>query len=250
MPRFAANLSMLFREVPLPERFAAARAAGFEAVEVLFPYDDPATELRRALDSAGLPLILFNTPPPNWTGGERGFAAVPGRETRFRHDFTRALRYGELLRPRILHVMAGMAEGAEADRVFVDNLKWAAAEAPHLTLTIEPINIIDMPGYYLDDFGRAAAILEEVDAPNLALQFDAYHAHRITGDVMGTWMAHGHLAAHVQVAGAEGRHEPVRGAIDYPAFFAKLDADGYTGFVSGEYTPSGPTTEAGLGWMR
>jgi len=252
MPHFAANLSMLFREVPLLDRIDAAREAGFEAVELLFPYDDPVPRLRQTLEAAGLPLVLFNAPPPNWTGGPRGFAALPGGEARFRHDFTRALRYASVLEPRILHVMAGAAKGDSARRVFIENLTWAAAQAPPgLTLTIEPINAIDMPGYFLNDFDQAAAILDAVGAPNLALQFDAYHAHRITGDVMGTWAAHGHRAAHVQVAGAEGRHEPGRdGAIDYPAFFARLDADGYRGYVSGEYIPAGRTTGAGLGWMR
>ena len=248
MPRFAANLSMLFRELPLLERPAAARDAGFAGVEILFPYDEPGHLIRQALDRAGLPLILINTPPPNWTGGDRGFAAIPGGEERFRHDFRRALRYAQVLGARHIHVMAGVAEGSEARDTFIRNLAWAAATAPEQPLTIEPINTHDMPGYFLDDFDLAAEVLDTVGAPNLALQFDAYHAHRITGDVMGTWAAHGHRAAHVQVAGYPGRHEPAGGEIDYPAFFARLDSDGYAGFVSGEYTPEGRTGD-GVGWI-
>ncbi|GGO55145.1 hydroxypyruvate isomerase [Roseovarius pacificus] len=248
MPRFAANLSMLFRELPVLERPAAARDAGFAGVEILFPYDEPGHLIRQALDRAGLPLILINTPPPNWTGGDRGFAAIPGGEERFRHDFRRALRYAQVLGARHIHVMAGVAGGLEARDTFIRNLAWAAATAPEQPLTIEPINTHDMPGYFLDDFDLAAEVLDTVGAPNLALQFDAYHAHRITGDVMGTWAAHGHRAAHVQVAGYPGRHEPAGGEIDYPAFFARLDSDGYAGFVSGEYAPEGRTGD-GIGWI-
>ena len=248
MPRFAANLSMLFRELPLPERFAAAASAGFEAVEILFPYDDPTPALRRGLIASGLPLVLINTPPPNWTGGARGFAAIPGAQDRFRHDFKRVLRYAEQLRPRHIHIMAGAASGDDARSTFIENLSWAAQTAPNQSLTIEPINTTDMPGYFLDDFDLAADILDQVGAPNLHLQFDAYHAHRMTGDVMATWKRHASQVVHIQVAGAEGRHEPVKGAIDYPAFFALLDETGYCGFVSGEYDPKTITTE-GLGWI-
>lgn len=247
MPRFAANLSMLFRELPLQERFAAAKDAGFDAVEILFPYDEPGQIIRQLLEKTGQTLVLINAPPPNWAGGDRGFAAIPGGQERFRHDFRRARRYAEALGAWHIHVMAGVAEGSAAWQTYVDNLKWAAEAAPEQSLTIEPINPRDMPGYFLNDYDLASEILEAVGAPNLGLQFDAYHAHRITGDVMGTWAAHGHRATHVQVAGAEGRHEPSGGAIDYPAFFALLDAEGYEGFVSGEYTPTGRTVD-GLAW--
>ena len=249
MPRFAANLSMLFREYPLLERFSASMAAGFDLVELLFPYEANGAELRRILDQTGQRLILINTPPPNWTGGERGFAAIVGGEARFQHDFKRALRYADALNVQHIHIMAGIAEGPGARATFVENLGWAAAHAPQQSLTIEPINPHDMPGYFLNDFDQAADILDAVAAPNLALQFDAYHAHRITGDVMATWARHGHRAAHVQVAAAEGRHEPGKGAIDYPAFFARLDADGYAGVVAGEYNPAARTQD-GLGWAK
>ena len=248
MPKFCANLSLLFKEVPLLERFAAAHAAGFEAVEILFPYDEPGHEIMRALSMFNLTLVLVNTPPPNWTGGARGFAAIPGGEERFRHDFKRALRYARALRAGIIHVMAGVAEGEAARDVFAENLRWAAAYAPDQQLTIEPINPDDMPGYFLDDFQLALDILDEVAAPNLGLQFDAYHAHKITGNVLKTWEMCRSRTVHVQVADPEGRHEPVKGVIDYPAFFAQLDAEGYAGYVSGEYTPL-DRTEDGLSWI-
>jgi hydroxypyruvate isomerase len=248
MPRFAANLTLLFPELAFMDRFAAARDAGFEGVEVLFPYDESAQQMRDHLVLNGLTFVLQNTPPPNWSGSDRGFAAVPGLEARFRKDFDRALRFADVLKPRHIHVMAGLTDHPDAHATFVENLRWAAARVPGRSLTIEPINPIDMPGYWLDDFDLAARILDEVAAPNLSLQFDAYHAHRITGDVMGTWSRHGARAAHVQVAGFPGRHEPSDGEIDYPTFFARLDADGYDGWVSAEYNPRGTTAE-GLNWL-
>ncbi|MCR8722785.1 hydroxypyruvate isomerase family protein [Frigidibacter sp. ROC022] len=249
MPRFAANLTMLYPEFPFLERFDEARADGFEAVEILFPYDDPVKEITERLTRLGLPLVLINAPPPNWAGGERGFAAVPGREERFRSDFRRALRFARAMKPQHIHIMAGVAEGPAARATFADNLAWAAAEAPRQSLTIEPLNPIDMPGYFLNDFGQAADLLDEIDAPNLGLQFDAYHARIITGDVPAAWDRWGRLARHVQIAGTPGRHEPVKGEIDYPAFFDRLDSDGYTGWVSAEYRPAKRTSE-GLGWLK
>jgi len=248
MPRFAANLTVLFTELPLMDRFAAAKDAGFNGVEVLFPYDESAQAMRDQIVMNGLTFVLQNTPPPNWTGGQRGFAAVPGLEDRFAKDFDRALRFADVLKPQVIHVMAGTTDHPEARATFVRNLKWAAARAPKRRLTIEPINRHDMPVYWLADFDLAADILDEVGATNLALQFDAYHAHRITGDVMATWARHGHRATHVQIAGYPGRHEPAGGEIDYPAFFARLDADGYAGWVSAEYNPAGHTSD-GLGWL-
>ncbi|WP_347310876.1 hydroxypyruvate isomerase family protein [Defluviimonas sp. SAOS-178_SWC] len=249
MPKFCANLSWLFTDLPFMERFKTAKEAGFDAVEVLFPYDCPAQEMRDQLVWNALTFVLMNCPPPNATGGPQGFAAIPGLQDRFRRDFDRTLRYAQVLKPRHIHIMAGASEGPDAEACFTDNLRWAAARAPKQSLTIEPINRQDMPGYFLADYDLAARILDAVAAPNLGLQFDAFHAHRITGDVMGTWAAHGARARHIQVAGFPGRNEPTGGEIDYPAFFARLDAGGYAGWISGEYAPAGPT-EAGLGWMR
>lgn len=253
MPKFAANLSFLFKEGPFIERFSAAMAAGFDAVEVLFPYDTPAKDIIEVLRITGLPLVLINTPPPNYTGGARGFAATVGGEERFQHDFRRALRFADALGARHMHIMAGQAEGAAAHDTFVANLTWAAGfaaeKSPQRSLTIEPINTTDMPGYFLNDFDQAAEILDKVGAPNLGLQFDAYHAHKITGDMPATWAKHGARAVHIQIADPDGRREPVAGAIDYPAFFAQLDAEGYAGYVSAEYTPR-TSTDAGLKWLK
>lgn len=249
MPRLAANLTYLFKEVPFLERFEAAAEAGFEGVEVLFPYDDATTEIVRRLRAADLPLVLINTPPPNWTGGDRGFAAVPGLEGRFRMDFKRTLRFADRLKPKHIHIMAGVSEGDDALRVFVENLAWAAAQAPKQSLTIEPLNPQDMPGYFLQDYDVAARIISDVGAPNLGLQLDTYHAHQLTGDVMGTWQKHHAITRHIQVGGAPGRVEPDQGEVDLPGFFAAVDASDYDGFVSGEYKPQGRTHE-GLGWMR
>jgi hydroxypyruvate isomerase len=249
MPKFCANLTWLFQDLPLMDRFRAAAEARFEAVEVLFPYDAPTQDMRDQLVWNTLTFALMNCPPPNATGGSQGYAAMPDLQDRFRRDFDRTLRFAQVLKPRHIHILAGVAEGPEAEAVFIDNLTWAAARAPKQSLTIEPINRHDMPGYFLADYDTAARVLDAVAAPNLGLQFDAYHAHRITGDVMATWAAHGSRAVHVQVAGHPGRNEPAGGDIDYPAFFARLDADGYQGWVSGEYAPKAGT-EAGLGWMR
>lgn len=249
MPKFCANLSWLFPELPFMDRFRAAKEAGFEAVEVLFPYDHPTQDIRDQLVWNDLAFALMNCPPPNATGGPQGFAAVPGLQDRFRRDFDRTLRFAQVLKPQHIHIMAGAAEGPGAEQTLVENLRWAANRVPRQSLTIEPINRADMPGYFLVDFDLAVRVLDAVAAPNLSLQFDAYHAHRITGDVMGAWDAHGHRVTHVQIAGFPGRHEPLGGGIDYPAFFAHIDAGSYRGWVSAEYAPRAATT-AGLGWMR
>ncbi len=250
MPKFCANLSMLFTEVPLLERPLAAKLAGFDAIEVLFPYDENAAELGVAIARAGLPLALINCPPPNYTDpdGPRGFAAVPAEQQRFQRAFRRAHRYAGALGAEFLHVMSGVAEGADARQVFVENLTWAAAFAPKQKITIEPINTDDMPGYFLNDFDLAMEILDEVDAPNVYLQFDAYHAAKITGDVLGTWEKVRARVAHIQVGSVPDRHEPEGGGFDYPAFFKALDKQKYKGWVSGEYRPRG-RTEDNLSWI-
>lgn len=250
MPRFCANLSMLFTEYPLLERPMAAAVKGFEAVEVLFPYDENAADLGTALAQAGLPLALINCPPPNYADpdGPRGFAAVPGQEARFQQAFRRTLRYAGALGAQHIHIMAGVAQGDAARAAFARNLAWAAAHAPKQSLTIEPINGYDMPGYFLNSFDLALSVLDEVAAPNLGLQFDAYHAARMGLDVMATWQAVRGRVVHVQVGGVPDRHEPSTGDFHYPDFFAQLDGDGYSGWVSGEYRPRG-RTEDDLSWI-
>ncbi|MEL6915202.1 MAG: TIM barrel protein [Pseudomonadota bacterium] len=249
MPRFCANLTWLFTELPLVERVRAAAEAGFEGVEILSPYDVNAQELRDACVIAGVKVVLINCPPPNYTGGEQGWAAVPALRHRFRRDFARVLRYAGVLKPEFLHIMAGVAEGPEAEACFVDNLRWAAAEAPAQKITIEVINRRTMPGYFLHDYEAAARLLDAVGAPNVALQFDTFHAHQITGDVAATWEAHRARVGHIQVGNGDDRHEPSAAPFDHPAFFERLDAEDYGGWVSGEYEPAQGTL-AGLGWIR
>jgi hydroxypyruvate isomerase len=248
MPRFAANLTLLFTERPFMERFQAAKEAGFDAVEVLFPYDCPAQDMRDRMVWAGQEYVLMNGPPPGFTGAAPGYAAVPGGEERFRKDFARVLRYAGVLKPRVIHLMAGEGVGNAARDAMIANLRWAAEQAKGQMLTIEPLNPGDFPGYFLNNFALAAGIVEAVGMPNVRLQFDTYHAEAITGDATAVWAEFGSLAAHVQVGGFPGRTEPDRGRLDHAGFFARLDADGYEGFVSAEYRPVG-RTEDGLGWL-
>ena len=249
MPKFCANLTWLFTELPFLERFEAAKEAGFDAVEVLSPYDVNAHAIVGELAKHELQMALINCPPPNYAGGVQGFAAVPGSQDRFQTDFKRSIRYAQTLGAQHLHIMSGVATGPEAKTVFIENLRWAAAEAPTQSLTIEPINNDTIPGYFLNDFDLAREIITTIDAPNLRLQFDAYHAAKITGDVFGTWDAMRDITRHVQVAQMPDRSEPDRGEIDYPAFFDQLDRDGYSGWVAGEYKPRGKT-EAGTDWIK
>ncbi|MDK3071511.1 TIM barrel protein [Sedimentitalea sp. JM2-8] len=249
MPRFAANISLLFAELPYLDRFDAAARAGFAAVEILFPYDVPAKQTHRALLSNGLELVLMNAPPPNYTGGTPGYGAVPGGEGRFEHDIRRSLRYAESLKPGLLHVMSGYTKDPAAKATFVRNLQWAADLAPAQTFTIEPLNPGDQPGYFMDDYDLAAEVLDAVDRPNVGLQYDTYHAQVIHGDAAQVWKDHGARAVHVQIGAAPGRSEPAEGPIDFPALFRTLDADGYAGWVSAEYNPTTRRTEDSLHWM-
>jgi len=250
MPKFCANLSMLFTEYPLLDRPQEAAKAGFEAVEILFPYEENAAELGTALARAKLPLALINCPPPNYADpeGPRGFAAVPDQQQRFQGAFRRSLRYAGALGAEFIHIMAGVAEGPEARSCFIENLKWAAEFAPKQKLTIEPINTGDMPGYFLNNFDLAMEVLDQINAPNLHLQFDAYHAAAISGDVLATWDSVKHRVAHIQVGGVPDRHEPEGRDFGYPAFFKMLDKQKFKGWVSGEYHPATRTIE-NLSWI-
>ncbi len=249
MPKFAANLTLLFTELPFLDRFDAAAAAGFTAVEILFPYDFPAKETRRALLRNGLKLVLINAPPPNYTGGTPGYAALPGGEGRFEHDIRRTLRYARELRPDLVHVMAGYTEDDAAEETFVRNLQWAADQAPEQGFTIEPLNRGDQPGYFLDDYALAARILDAVDRPNVGLQYDSYHAEIIHGDALAVWEQYRERATHVQIGAAPNRSEPGSGSTDFNALFDAIDASGYSGWVSAEYNPSTPRTESSLNWL-
>ncbi len=236
--KVAANLTLLFTEAPMLARPALAAAAGFDGVEVLFPYDHPAEEWQEAL--AGMPVALINTPPGDWTGGARGFAAVPGAEARFRDDFRRALDWAAAMGAGRIHVMAGNAGGPEAEATFRRNLAWAAGFGH--PLSIEPLNPADMPGYFLGDFAQAAAVLADLSGAEIGLQFDTWHAARL-GGVVPLWDRHRPLVVHLQIAGEPDRGEPG------PDELAWLGASGWDGWVSGEYRPRGQTAQ-GLGWRR
>lgn len=255
MPKFAANLTMMFNEVPFPQRFAAAAKAGFAAVEFLFPYDYPPAEVARWLQEAGLKNALFNMPPGDWAAGERGVASLPGREEEFHAGVARAIEYARALGTPSIHAMAGLLpSGADRKRhreVFVANLRHAAKALAEegLTLLIEPINSRDIPGYFLNTQAEAHAIREEVDQPNLKVQMDFYHAQIVEGDLSVTLRKHIAHVGHVQIASVPDRHEPDEGEIDYRYIFRLLDELGYPGWVGCEFRPRG-RTEDGLGWLK
>lgn len=255
MPKFAANLSLLFTEAPFIERFAAARAAGFEAVEFLFPYAFDADDISERLQRHGLQLVLFNLPPGDWSAGERGMACDPRRREEFQAGVQTALEYAtELQVPRV-HCMAGLLPGGlapeRARETFVSNLQYAADRfAPHgIEVLVEPINRYDMPGYFLNGSRQALDILADAARPNLGLQYDIYHMQRMEGELSNTIRAALPSIRHIQLADAPGRHEPGTGEINFPHLFRLLDEIGYGGWVGCEYIPTA-STEASLGWLR
>ena len=250
MPNYCANLSTLFPELPFLERFGAARSAGFEAVEILFPYDHPVPDMLDMLGRNELSFAMMTCPPPNYTGGDRGFAAVPGLESRFQQDFRRTLRYAKALGARHIHIMAGTGEGPDALATYLTNLRWAVGFAETQSLTIEPMSSETVPGYFLNDCIQAAEIIKEVGSPNLGLQFDTYHVQQIHGDVFEVWEQVKTHVTHVQLAQSPGRTSPDDpGEIDLPAFVKQITKDGYRGWIAGEYVPDGLTRD-GLEWVR
>jgi hydroxypyruvate isomerase len=254
MPRFAANLTMMFGEVPFLDRFARAAAAGFRHVEFLFPYPYAASEIASRLEAHGLQLVLHNLPAGDWEAGDRGIACHPDRVDEFREGVARAIEYARALSVSRINCLAGKAT-AGADpallrRTFVSNLACAAAELKRagIRLLIEAINTHDIPGFYLTRTEQALAIADEVASDNLFLQYDVYHAQRTEGELAATIARHLSRIAHIQVADNPGRHEPGTGEINYDFLFRHLDEIGYAGFVGCEYKPA-TTTEAGLGWL-
>jgi len=255
MPRFAANLSMLFTEQPFLDRFAAAAEAGFTAVECQFPYAFAAADIRQRLRDNGLQLVLHNLPAGDWEAGERGIACHPQRIAEFRSGVARGIDYALALEVPQLNCLAGIAPEGVADGLLRDtllaNLAYAASQcqAAGLGLVAEPINTYDIPGFYLHHTAQALALLDAVGADNLRLQFDLYHAQRMEGELSGTLSRHLARIGHIQVADNPGRHEPGTGEIHYPFLFALLDRLGYAGWVGCEYKPAS-TTRAGLGWRQ
>src|ERR1700734_4213146 len=255
MPRLAANLSMMFNEVPFLERFTAARKAGFEGVEFLFPYDFPAPELRSRIVGEGLTQGLFTMPPGDWSKNERGLAALPGRQLEFREGVKRGLDYAATLECHRVHCMAGIIPAevslTTATAVYAANLSWAAEQArpAGVKLLIEPINHRDMPGYFLNTQVQGAAFVEAIGTDRLGLQFDVYHVQITEGDITKRLERYMPVIAHIQVADVPARNEPGTGEIGWSYVFRRMDELGYTGWGGCEYRPAGDTV-AGLNWRE
>lgn len=255
MPRLAANLSMMFNEVPFLDRFAAARKAGFEGVEFLFPYDFPAATIRERLSNEGLTQVLFNMPPGDWANGERGTASLPGRQAEFRESVKKALDYAAALDCRQIHCMAGIMPAGisltTATAIYAANLAWATEQArpAGVKVVIEPINHRDMPGYFLNTQAQGAAIIEAIGPDRLGLQFDVYHVQITEGDITRRMEQFMPVIAHMQIADVPARNEPGTGEIGWRYVFRQMDQLGYKGWVGCEYRPAGETV-AGLGWRQ
>lgn len=251
MLRFAANLTFLFNEVPFEQRFAAAAAQRFKACEFMFPYDYEPAALRAKLDAHGLSLVLFNTAQGDWAQGERGIAALPGREAEFDAAISKAARYARALGNKLIHVMAGLEAQGAARETFVSNLQRAAdrVAGDGLTLVIEPINTRDMPGYFLNRTRQGLDILADVGRENAALQFDFYHRQVMDGEVAQGYAEALPLISHIQIASPPDRGEPDKGDVDYAAVFKMIEASGYQGHIGLEYKPRAGTV-AGLPWAK
>lgn len=254
MPRFAANLTMLFNELAFLDRFEAAANAGFKGVEYLFPYAYDAAALAERLDRLQLVQVLHNLPAGDWEKGERGIACHPGRVGEFQDGVSRAIDYARLLGCKQVNCLAGIAPaGADPDavhRTFVDNLRFAAdkLKGAGICLLIEPVNTRDIPGFYLNRTEQAIAILDEVGSDNVFLQYDIYHAQRMEGELANTIERHLARIAHIQLADNPGRNEPGTGEINYAWLLRHIDRLGYDGWIGCEYKPGGDT-RAGLGWI-
>jgi len=250
LPKLAANLSFFFQDRPFLSRFEAARHCGFRGVEFMFPYDHPADDVAAAARDAGVSVVLFNAPPGDWPAGDRGLAVSADRRDEFQRSIALAFDYAAVLKPGALHVMAGLADPADAvaTATYIDNLRWAAAQAPQgLRLTIEPINPRDMPGYFLRGSDQAMGVLDAVGADNVRLQYDLYHAQIVEGDLTRRLERLIPRIGHVQIAGVPDRNEPDRGETNHRWLLDRLDALGYAGWVGCEYRPAGDVA-AGLGW--
>jgi hydroxypyruvate isomerase len=253
MPRLAANLSMMFNELPFLDRFDAAAKAGFTAVEFLFPYDFPAAEIRKRLDANGLTQALFNLPPGDWANGERGLASLPGRQAEFRAAAMKALEYADVLGCKLVHAMAGIpgkdVPPATAAALFAANLAWAGEQAlaAGVKLALEPINHRDMPGYHLNTMAQGAAVVQAIGTDRCGLQFDIYHCQTTEGDITKRMESLMPLIVHMQIADVPLRNEPGTGEIGWDFVLRRIDELGYTGWVGCEYRPAGETV-AGLAW--
>lgn len=255
MPRFAANLSMLYTEYGFLDRFAAAAEDGFKGVEYLSPFEFDVEIIAEALQSAGLSQVLFNLPSGDWAGGERGIACLPGRETDFRKGVDLAIRYAEAVGCKQINCLSGkIPDGLnreDAHGVLADNLAFAAPKLADadLRLLVEPINHFDIPSFALNTSAETLQLFEKIGEENLWLQYDFYHMQRMQGELVATFQALQNRIAHVQIADNPGRHEPGTGEINHGFIFEQLDALGYDGWVGCEYMPLNGTS-AGLGWCE
>ena len=253
MPRFAANLGYLFTDRPLIERIDAAAKAGFKAIELQFPYDVPASQVKAAIERNALAVLGINT-PPGAGNGEFGLAAIPGREREFRDVFARALDYIAVIGGNAVHCLAGKVAPEQrpaAERAFIENLRSAAdlAAARNVALLIEPINAIDRPGYFLNHVEHAADIIAKAGKPNICMQFDFYHVQIVGGDIVRRLEKFLPVIGHLQCAAVPTRHEPDEGEVNYPYVFGEVDRLGYAGWIGAEYRPRFGT-EQGLGWAK
>lgn len=255
MPRFAANLSMLFTEQPFLERFKAAAEAGFKAVEFMFPYEFPARDIEAALKDNGLELVLHNLPAGDWAAGDRGIACQPDRVAEFRNGVVKAIDYAKALGCPQLNCLAGLLPGGvtaeKARGVLVENLRYAAEKlkAAKIGLLLEQVNSRDIPGFFVDRPSLGLSVIAATDANNLKLQYDVYHAQVMEGDLVNTIEREFARIGHIQVADNPGRHQPGTGEINYPFVFRRIDELGYKGWICCEYKPRA-ATKAGLSWLR
>jgi len=255
MPRFAANLSMLFTELPFLERFAAAAKVGFKGVEYVGPYDFPAGQIAELLEKHDLKQVLFNLPAGNWAQGERGTGCLPDRTGEFQDGVGKAIEYAKVLKTTQINCLAGIKPPSvspeKAEEAFIANLRFAAAELHKagILLIAEPINTYDIPGFFLNRSAQAMAIFDHVGSDNLKLQYDIYHMQRMEGELAKTIERLFLSIAHIQIAGNPNRTEPDQGEINYAYLFALLDRLGYAGWIGAEYKPR-KTTAEGLGWMK
>jgi hydroxypyruvate isomerase len=255
VPKFAANLTMMFTELPFLDRFGAAAKAGFQAVEFVSPYEHAAEAVAKCAKDAGVAVSLFNLPPGDWAAGERGMTCLPDREKEFRESVDVALHYAEQLGVTYLHAMGGIVpkgvDAAICRATLVNNLKYAAekAAAQNITLLLEAINTRDMPGFIVSRQAECYAVCQEVGAKNLKMQLDCYHMQVMEGDLATKLKQYAPSCGYIQVAGCPERNEPNTGEIRYEYILPLIDSLGYTGWVGCEYRPAGATVD-GLGWMK
>ncbi len=255
MLKFAANLSFMYTEVPFLERFAAAAKDGFKAVEYVSPYVAPPEEIAGLLKANGLEQALFNLPAGNWDGGERGIGCLPDRVRASSRRVATAIRYGQALNCKKINCLAGIApKGVDADvleSTLVANLQYAAPRLKDagIALVLEPINLRDIPGFYVSTSAHAERLLDAVGSDNLTIQYDVYHMQVMQGDLIPTYERLRHRIGHIQIADNPGRNEPGTGEINYAFVLRELDRLGYDGWIGCEYKPKAGTS-AGLGWMK